>query len=191
MTKPKPIPSKPSKRATEASGVAVRCSYSALEDVANLKANPRNPNKHPSGQLELYAKAIRHQGWRRAVVVSKRSGLIVTGHGAVECAKAQGWSVVPVDYQDFESEADELAHCLADNRLPELAEMSESDLAAILSDLKAEPGFDLDLTGFDLAGLQSIGFVVPDFQPTSQDEQGRLDQKAPVTCPKCGHEFTT
>jgi len=31
---------------------------------------------------------------------------------------------------------------------------------------------------------------VPDFQPVGIDEQGRLDQKAPVTCPECGAEFT-
>ena len=31
---------------------------------------------------------------------------------------------------------------------------------------------------------------VPDFQPVGIDEQGRLDQKKPVTCPECGHEFT-
>ena len=35
----------------------------------------------------------------------------------------------------------------------------------------------------------------PDFQPTSPDEQGQLDQKAPpkqinCTCPECGHEFS-
>lgn len=30
----------------------------------------------------------------------------------------------------------------------------------------------------------------PDFQPVGIDEQGRLDQKKPVTCPECGHEFT-
>ena len=31
---------------------------------------------------------------------------------------------------------------------------------------------------------------VPDFQPVGIDEQGRLDQKKPVICPECGHEFT-
>lgn len=38
--------------------------------------------------------------------------------------------------------------------------------------------------------LEDIGAVVPDFQPVGVDEQGRLDQKKPVTCPECGHEFT-
>lgn len=30
---------------------------------------------------------------------------------------------------------------------------------------------------------------VPNFQPVGIDEQGRLDQKKPVVCPECGHEF--
>ena len=30
----------------------------------------------------------------------------------------------------------------------------------------------------------------PDIAPSSLDEQGRLDRNNPVTCPKCGHEFT-
>jgi len=30
---------------------------------------------------------------------------------------------------------------------------------------------------------------VPNFEPVGIDEQGRLDQKKPVICPECGHEF--
>ena len=30
---------------------------------------------------------------------------------------------------------------------------------------------------------------VPDFEPVDESEQPRLDQKSPVTCPECGHEF--
>lgn len=29
----------------------------------------------------------------------------------------------------------------------------------------------------------------PTFEPVGIEEQGRLDQKKPVTCPECGHEF--
>ena len=29
----------------------------------------------------------------------------------------------------------------------------------------------------------------PDFQPGTEDEQGRLDKKAPTICPKCGHSW--
>ena len=54
-------------------------------------------------------------------------------------------------------------------------------------------GMDADtLEGWrrDTAALtQLVESEVPDFEPVGIDEQGRLDQKAPVTCPNCGHEF--
>lgn len=45
---------------------------------------------------------------------------------------------------------------------------------------------DLLTWGFD---ENELGFAVPDFQPVGADEQPRLDQKAPVTCPHCGELF--
>ena len=30
---------------------------------------------------------------------------------------------------------------------------------------------------------------VPDFEPVGMDEQPRLDEKTPIECPNCGHEF--
>ena len=43
--------------------------------------------------------------------------------------------------------------------------------------------------GFSELDLQIAGALVPDFEPVDESEQPRLDQKAPVTCPECGHEF--
>jgi len=41
----------------------------------------------------------------------------------------------------------------------------------------------------DSANLATMLEVPPDFSPVSVDEQGRLDQKSPITCPHCGVEF--
>lgn len=43
--------------------------------------------------------------------------------------------------------------------------------------------------GFTESELQIDGLITPDFKPAAADEQGRLDQKKPVVCPECGHEF--
>src|SRR5947209_19328572 len=118
---------KQSKKNPEMPAPEVRCSCSEVVPTGKLKPNPENPNKHQKAQLETYAKIIRHQGWRKPVVVSKRSGLIVTGHGAWLTAKAQGWGNVPVDYQEFATAADEWAHVVADNRLPQIADMAEAE----------------------------------------------------------------
>ena len=44
---------------------------------------------------------------------------------------------VPVDYQDYASEAEELADLLADNRLSELAELDEDDLKRVIESIRA------------------------------------------------------
>ncbi len=48
-------------------------------------------------------------------------------------------------------------------------------------------GWGGDITA--LGALLASEEEVPDFEPVGIDEQGRLDQKKPVTCPECGHEF--
>ena len=72
---------------------------------------------------------------------------------------------------------------IADNKLALNAGWDEELLAVEFSDLLSE-GFDLELTGF-APGETST----PDFAPGTEEDQGRLDQKKPVTCPNCGHEF--
>jgi len=126
--------------------IQIRCSYTKLADITELIANPRNPNKHGDQQIAMLAKIIRHQGWRSPVVVSKRSGFIVAGHGRTEAAKLLGVQTVPVDYQDFSTEADEWAHLIADNRLAELAEFDFQEVSKILKELDGD--LSLDLTGF-------------------------------------------
>ena len=37
---------------------------------------------------------------------------------------------------------------------------------------------------------EEVGISPPDFAPVSADQQGRLDEKAKLKCPKCGEEFT-
>lgn len=134
---------------------AVHCAHAKLVDVTELIPNPRNPNKHGDKQVAMLAKIIRHQGWRAPITVSKRSGFIVTGHGRLEAAKLLQVQTVPVDFQDFATEADEWAHLVADNRIAELAEIDGVGLGGLLKDLDGK--IDMDLTGFDDQSLKSLG----------------------------------
>src|SRR5690606_24234607 len=116
----------------------IRCAHTELRDVAALKPHPRNPNTHPAEQLRLLAKVITTTGWRAPIVVSRRSGYVVKGHGRLEAAKLAGLKRAPVDVQDYADEAEELADLVADNRLAELAEMDQADLNALLLELEAD-----------------------------------------------------
>jgi hypothetical protein len=152
----------------------INCAHDALVTVAELKPNPENPNKHPKEQLELYAKILLHQGWRKAICVSNQTGLIVTGHGAWLTAKSQGWTSVPVDFQDFANRADEIAHMIADNKLPQMAEFDDEALAKVIKeDLDGELG--LDLTGLSVDELVDLKVVEP--EPVA-DAEPQIDQIA-------------
>ena len=157
------------------SGVAVHCAHDALVDITELIPNPRNPNKHGDKQVALLAKIIRHQGWRAPITVSKRSGFIVTGHGRLEAAKLLQVQTVPVDFQDFATEADEWAHLVADNRIAELAEIDSGELSGLLKELEAA-GVDLDLAGFDAEALVEVeGFAAPE---SDVDAEPQMDRAA-------------
>jgi len=129
--------------------IPVHCAHTALLDPNTLEPNPANPNRHSAHQIQLLASIIQEQGWRNPITVSRRSGLVVRGHGRLEAALLIGCEVVPVDEQDYASEAEELADLLADNRLAELAELDEAELKRLLKSIQeSDPSFDLELTGF-------------------------------------------
>jgi hypothetical protein len=134
--------------ASKMSDIQIHCDHTKLEDVVNLVPHPQNPNKHPDKQIALLAKVIRHSGWRSPIVVSNRSGFIVSGHGRLEAAKLLNVKTVPIDEQDFESEAEEFAHLVADNRIAELSGLSDDKLTELLSGL-SKTDLDMELTGFD------------------------------------------
>ena len=101
----------------------IHCKHDEMIEADMLQLNPRNPNRHPDSQIKLLAKIIEKQGWRVPVIVSKRSDFIVSGHCRVQAALKLKDKLVPVVYQEFESEAEEWAHMIADNRIAELADM--------------------------------------------------------------------
>jgi 1-aminocyclopropane-1-carboxylate deaminase/D-cysteine desulfhydrase-like pyridoxal-dependent ACC family enzyme len=141
-----------------ASGIAVHCAHDALvssDELARL-FHPKNPNQHPQSQIELLAKVVKAQGWRNFVTVSLRSGLVIAGHGRVLAALELGGVDVPVNYQNFATEEDELQHLLADNRLAELSEKNLKSLADVLQGLADRPGFDFLLTGFTKTDLSAL-----------------------------------
>ena len=133
----------------------IHCAHTRLVLLSELKPHPGNPNKHPDSQIALLAKIIAHQGWRNPITVSKRSGLIVAGHGRLLAAQKLGLESAPVDEQDFASDADELAHLAADNRLAELAETDGAMLKDLLLELDTG-AFDMELTGFDAKELERV-----------------------------------
>lgn len=146
----------------------VRCAFDALVDVGQLKPNSRNPNKHPDEQISLLAKIMGHQGVRSPIVVSNQSGLITKGHGRLMAAHINKWTQFPVDYQDYESDADEYADMVADNKI---AELSNTDMSMVLQDVLGHgPDFDFQLLGIPDFKLPE-DFAQPPPEPEAPDDE--------------------
>jgi DNA modification methylase len=138
-----------------ASGVPVYCAHDAIVDVAKLVPNPKNPNTHPDSQIQLLGRIIRQTGWRQPITVSNRSGFIVKGHGRLAAALLEGFKAVPVDYQNYDSEAQEYADLVADNRIAELAEIDNKLLADIFENIDTGE-IPLELSGYTEKEVEDI-----------------------------------
>lgn len=162
-------------KGTTARGTPVYCAYDELVDVEALVPNPRNPNRHPDEQVELLAKIIAHQGWRVPITVSRRSGFIVRGHARLLAARKLGETNVPVDYQDYETEAAEWADLIADNRIAELADVDETLLKDLIQEIDTGE-LDLELTGYREEELERLLTAVGTGAGTVREED---DEPAP------------
>lgn len=153
-----------------ADGIEVWCAYDKLVKVEELIPHPKNPNTHPQNQIKILAQNIRYHGWRHPIVVSKLSGYIVAGHGRLEAAKELGVSIVPVEYQNFASEDNELAVLVGDNRLAELSSLDLNGLQDIIDGFKASD-FNTILAGFEPTDLDALlGEQKPDFGDEKEKE---------------------
>ena len=113
--------------------------------VSEIKPRPDNRNSHPAEQIDRLAKIIEYQGFRDPLIVSNRSGLLVSGHGRIMAAKKLGLTEVPVTYQDFDSDEQEYAAMVSENSIASWAELDLSGINSDLGDLG--PDFDIDLLG--------------------------------------------
>lgn len=117
----------------------------SLVDIDLLVENPKNNNDHPEEQIERLAKIIEHTGFRNPLVVSKRSGFVLCGHGRIAAAKLVGMKEVPVVYQDFKDEAEEYAYMTADNAIASWAKMDLSKINNAIIDFG--PELDIEMLG--------------------------------------------
>ena len=146
----------------------------------------RNPRKNDHA-VDRVAAAIREFGFR-VPVVAKSDGTVVDGHLRLKAAKKLGLAEVPVVLADDMTDLQIKAFRLSVNKMAELAEWDDELLAIELGELNAAD-FDMALIGFDAAGLALAMGLGADFEPGTEDDQGKLDEKDPTICPACGHEF--
>ena len=153
--------------------------------VSDLKPAPYNPRKIGDKQLAGLKRSMEEFGVVQPIVWNKRSGHVVSGHQRLKVLTDAGEveaDVVVVDLDD----AREKALNIAQNS-PTLAGEYTDGVADLLEGLQTELPEMFD--DFDLGTLLDE-HAVPNFEPVGEDEQSRLDEKSPTTCPECGHTWT-
>ncbi len=160
------------------SEVEVHCAFDKLVKVGDLVPYPKNANQHSDHQIDILAlliggnrkKKTKGNGWRVPITVSNQSGFIVRGHGRLAAAKKLKIKEVPVDFQDYETPELEKADRLADNQIPELAEIDMSILKGEFEDL-LKLDFDMSLTGFESLDIDAaLAFEMNNESPGLEDE---------------------
>jgi ParB-like chromosome segregation protein Spo0J len=149
----------------------------------------RNPRKNDHA-VDRVASVIHEFGFR-VPILAKSDGSVIDGHLRIKAARKLKLEDVPVIICDDMTETQIKAFRLSVNKVAELADWDDELLGLELADLR-EADFDLDLTGFDgdeiEAALNPDG---PDFEPGTEGDQGKLDEKSPIECPHCHKFFTT
>lgn len=151
----------------------------------SLTKHPLNFRRHPQRQHEALATAIREVGFIRSVTVNRTTGNLIDGHERLEQAIQNGEPLIDVEYVEL-TEVEEAKALATLDRIGEMAEIDGPQLDELLRQIKTG---DEVLQGLLAELATDAGITPPDFQPVKIEEQKRLDQKAPITCPECGAEF--
>ena len=108
----------------------------ALEwrDPYTLKANPKNPRRHPQRQRQALHEAIMRLGWLQPPLFNDRTDRLIDGHMRVQEALAEGWTEIPVLVIDLD-EADEAAALASIDAITMAAELDVPKYVSLLQDL--------------------------------------------------------
>ena len=156
--------------------------------IDDLIPYARNSRTHSDEQVAQIAASMKEWGWTNPVLVDEHGG-IIAGHGRIMAARKLGMDEVPVMVAQGWTDAQKRAYVIADNKLALNAEWDDELLKIEIHALD-EIGFDLANLGFSGSELDLLMFDA-NFQPGSEDEQGKLDELNPkmVCCPHCGETF--
>jgi len=161
--------------------IQIKCSYAKLVNESDLVDHPRNPQKHSREQIEHIKRILKFQGVRHPIIVSTLSNRIMAGHGRRMAFRELGMVQVPVDFQHFDTEAQEYAFIVSDNALQQ--EYAELDRTMINDDL-IDLGPELDP---DMLGMKEFQ-ITPDYSDKVETEKPEKKEQIKF-CPSCGYEF--
>lgn len=149
--------------------------------IGRLRANPTNPRVLRDDKFAKLKQSLQDfpdmLNKRPIVAVTDADGkfMVLGGNMRLRACQDLKMKEVPVILADEWTEEQRREFIVKDN-----VGFGEWDWDALANEWDAG---QLAEWGVDLPKM-------PDFEPVPMDEQPRLDEKTPIQCPKCGHEFT-
>jgi ParB-like chromosome segregation protein Spo0J len=156
-----------------------------ISEISGAKYNPRKISDEAMGRL---TKSLAEFGNIQPITWNARTGNVVGGHQRLKVYKAMGKTEVDVWAVDLDEQKEKAAN-IALNKLS--GEFDMPMLKDILEEIDTGD-LDMEITGF---GMDEIALMMeatnpdPNFLPDAEVNQGKLDEKSPVTCPNCNNEF--
>lgn len=144
--------------------------------ITEIKNNPNNPRLIKDDKFKKLVQSIKdfpEMLDAREIIVNK-DHIILGGNMRFKAAKEAGLTEVPVKIVDWDEDK-QRQFIIKDN-----VSGGEWDWDVLANEWDAE---ELDEWGLDTE--------FPDFEPATEQEQGKLDEKKKIECPECGHEFET
>nr|BAR32063.1 ParB-like nuclease domain containing protein [uncultured Mediterranean phage uvMED] len=152
-------------------------------EIDLIKPYKDNPREISQEAVRKVKNSIKEFGNNQPIVIDQNN-VIVVGHTRWKALRELGKTKAFVIKREFENNQ-AVAYRIMDNRSGAESKWDKQLLMSELQLLKDEK-FNLDLTGFDALELKDILLDKDLFEPTSKDDQGRLDEDTKETCPECG-----
>ena len=122
--------------------------------VSDLKEYEKNSRTHSDDQVAKIAASVEEFGFTNPILIDESNG-VIAGHGRLQAAKRINMGEVPCIRLAHLSESQKRAYVIADNKIAESGGWDDEMLKMEIMEL-AQDDYDLKLTGFDEAGLDSI-----------------------------------
>lgn len=153
--------------------------------LEKLTGYARNSRTHSDEQVAQIAASIKEFGFTNPILIDN-DNTIIAGHGRYSAAHRLGLKEVPCIRLSHLDKAQVKALVIADNQLATKAGWNYEMLAVEIDELN-DAKYDISLIGFTPEELENL-IGSPTIPPVFDENPSENDKK-PVICPKCNHEF--
>jgi len=152
--------------------------------IDDIKTDCRNPNRMTQEQTAALAENIKRFGFI-VPIVTNNDLLVADGEQRLQAARSLNMAMVPVVRLPIK----DVDRRILRQVLNKLKGTHDPELDAAEFKLLLEDGAEEDIKALLAMSDDELKGLLQDFQPIPFDKDTRLDMKAMVKCPGCGHEF--